>query len=268
MTDAGQTAKVLDGLEVDAAISCLASRSGMAADAWAVDHQANVNLLAAAKRAGAEQFVLLSAMCVQRPRLAFQHAKLAFEAELMESGIDYTVVRPTAFFKSLSGQVGRVRQGKPFLLFGDGRQTACKPIGERDLARFLAAFLEDPASRNQVLPIGGPGAAITPREQGELLFELTGRKPRFRQVPVAVFDAGLALLAPLAKLSPRFAAKAELARIGRYYATESMLLWDERKGEYDADATPGYGDETLRDFYVRVLEEGLAGQSLGDQALF
>ena len=52
------------------------------------------------------------------------------------------------------------------------------------------------------------------------------------------------------------------------YATESMLLWDERKGEYDADATPGYGEETLRDFYVRVLEEGLAGQSLGDQALF
>ena len=119
-----------------------------------------------------------------------------------------------------------------------------------------------------MLPIGGPGAAITPREQGELLFELTGQKPRFRQVLVAVFDAALALLTPLAKLSPRFAAKAELARIGRYYATESMLLWNERKGEYDADATPGYGEETLRDFYVRVLEEGLAGQSLGDQALF
>ena len=144
LTDSGQTAEVLGDLEVDAAISCLASCSGMAADAWAVDHQANVNLLAAAKRAGAEQFVLLSAMCVQRPRLAFQHAKLAFEAELIDSGIDYTVVRPTTFFKSLSGQVGRVRQGKPFLLFGDGRQTACKPIGERDLARFLADCLEGP----------------------------------------------------------------------------------------------------------------------------
>ena len=268
LTDAGQTAEILGDLEVDAAISCLASRSGIAADAWAVDHQANVNLLAAAKRAGAEQFVLLSAICVQRPRLAFQHAKLAFEAELIDSGIDYTVVRPTAFFKSLSGQVGRVQQGKPFLLFGDGRQTACKPIGERDLARFLADCLEYPALRNQVLPIGGPGAAITPREQGELLFELTGQKPRFRQVPVAAFDAALALLTPLAKLSPRFAAKAELARIGRYYATESMLLWNEGKGEYDADATPGYGEETLRGFYVRVLKEGLAGQSLGDQALF
>ena len=85
---------------------------------------------------------------------------------------------------------------------------------------------------------------------------------------VELTDAALALLTPLAKLSPRFAAKAELARIGRYYATESMLLWDERKGEYDAEATPGYGEETLRDFYVRVLEEGLAGQLLGDQALF
>ena len=76
------------------------------------------------------------------------------------------------------------------------------------------------------------------------------------------------MLTPLAKLSPRFAAKAELARIGRYYATESMLLWNESKGEYDADATPSYGEETLRDFYDRVLKEGLAGQSLGDQAVF
>jgi len=119
-----------------------------------------------------------------------------------------------------------------------------------------------------VLPIGGRGVAITPREQGELLFELARQKPRFRQVPVAVFDAALALLIPLAKLSPRFSAKAEFARIGRYYATESMLLWNESKGAYDADATPGYGEEALSDFYARVLEEGLAGQSSGDQALF
>ena len=35
--------------------------------------------LAAAAEAGVAHFVLLSAICVQKPLLAFQHAKLAFE---------------------------------------------------------------------------------------------------------------------------------------------------------------------------------------------
>ncbi len=77
-------------------------------------------------------FVLLSAICAQKPVLAFQKAKLAFEAHLLEQGLTYSIVRPTAFFKSLSGQVARVKQGGPFLVFGDGRLTACKPISDAD----------------------------------------------------------------------------------------------------------------------------------------
>lgn len=132
------------------------------------------------------QFVRLSAICVQKPRLAFQHAKLAFEVELQASGLDWTIVRPTAYFKSLSGQVERVRQGKPFLMFGDGTLTACKPISDDDLGAYLADCLHDETRRRRVLPIGGPGEAIAPRQQGERLFELLGRPPRFKSVPPAL----------------------------------------------------------------------------------
>ena len=79
-------------------MSCLASRSGAPKDAWAIDHQAHVHALAAAKDAGVAQMVLLSAICVQKPLLAFQHAKLAFENVLKESGLTYSIVRPTVFF--------------------------------------------------------------------------------------------------------------------------------------------------------------------------
>ena len=82
------------------------------------------------------------AICVQRPLLAFQHAKLAFEAALAASGLTYSIVRPTAYFKSLSGQVERVRRGKPFLCVGDGGMTSCKPISDGDLAEYLADCLE------------------------------------------------------------------------------------------------------------------------------
>jgi hypothetical protein len=47
-------------------------------------------------------------------------------------------VRPTAFFKSLAGQVELVKQGKPYVMFGDGNLASCKPISEQDLARFMA----------------------------------------------------------------------------------------------------------------------------------
>jgi divinyl chlorophyllide a 8-vinyl-reductase len=255
------------GERFDAVVSCMASRTGAPRDAWAVDHQAHANVLAAAREAGVRRFVLLSAICVQKPLLAFQHAKLAFEAALRGSGLVYSIVRPTAFFKSLSGQVERVKRGKPFLLFGDGTATACKPISDRDLADYLADCLVDDRRWNRVLPIGGPGRAITPRQQGEALFALLGRQQRFRQVPLALLDGVIAALSAAARLAPSLAEKAELARIGRYYATESMLVLDPETGRYDAAATPSTGTETLFDFY-QALIAGAAPPDRGDHAVF
>lgn len=256
-----------NGPAFDAVVSCMASRTGAPQDAWRIDHQAHVHLLAAAQAAGVRHFVLLSALCVQKPRLAFQHAKLAFEKRLIASGLTYTIVRPTAFFKSLSGQLERLKKGRAFLLFGDGQGTACKPISDADLGQFIAACLDAPACHNRVLPIGGPGPAITPREQGQYLFQLLGQRPRFRSVPVALLDAIIALLGLVGTVVPAAAQKAELARIGRYYATESMLVWDAQHGRYDADATPSYGTQTLFEAYAQWLADASAPDR-GDHAVF
>jgi divinyl chlorophyllide a 8-vinyl-reductase len=255
------------GEAFDAVVSCMASRTGAPRDAWAIDHQAHLDVLAAARRAGVAQVVLLSAICVQKPLLAFQKAKLAFETALTRSGVTYSIVRPTAFFKSLSGQLDRVRQGKPFLVFGDGKLTACKPISDGDLAAYLADCLDDDRRWNRVLPIGGPGPAITPLQQGEQLFKLLGRPPLFRHVPVRMFDVIIAGLGAVGRIVPSLAEKAELARIGRYYATESMLVLDPATGRYDADATPSTGSETLFDFYA-ALVSGAVAPERGDHAVF
>ncbi len=257
----------LRGERFDAVVSCMASRTGAPKDAWAVDHLAHSHALKAAKAAGVTKFVLLSAICVQKPQLEFQKAKLAFEQELIASGLDYSIVRATAFFKSLSGQIARVQRGKPFLMFGDGKLTACKPISDDDLGRYLADCVSDPARSNRVLPIGGPGPAITPREQGEKLFALLGREPRFSRAPVAMLDAIIAALSAAGRVVPAMRDKAELARIGRYYATESMLVWDDKAGRYDADATPSTGADTLFDHYARVIA-GEASIERGAHSVF
>ena len=269
--DVGAPASLLrDGLRgerFDAFVSCLASRTGVPQDAWAIDHAATVGALEAVAGAGAQQAVLLSAICVQKPLLAFQQAKLAAEAAFARSGLAYSIVRPTAFFKSLSGQVERVRRGRPFLVFGDGRLTACKPIADADLGDFIAGCLDDEHRHNRILPIGGPGPAITPLEQGERLFALLGRRPRFRHVPVTLLDGIGGALGLAGRLLPGLAAKAELARIGRYYATESMLVLDPASGRYDAEATPSFGTETLFDYYARLLS-GDAIAERGEHAVF
>jgi divinyl chlorophyllide a 8-vinyl-reductase len=237
----------LGRLQPEVVISCIASRSGAPRDA-------HLALLTAAQAAGAGHFILLSAICVQKPVLAFQHAKLAFEAALMASGITYTIIRPTAFFKSLSGQVKRVQAGKPFLIFGDGHLTRCKPISDDDLARFIASAIDNPAMAGKILPIGGPGPAISLKEAGELLFQAAGKPPKFKSVSPAIFTVAARLLALGAPVSGWFAEKAEYARIAYYYATESMLVRDSVTGAYSADLTPEFGEETLESHYRRLLE--------------
>lgn len=255
------------GEKFDILLSCLASRNGTPHDAWMIDYQAHLDAFAAAEAAGVQHMVLLSAICVQKPRLAFQHAKLAFEKALMGSAIAFSIVRPTAFFKSLSGQVARVQAGKPYLLFGDGELTACKPISDNDLANYLADCVDDPAMRNRILPIGGPGEAITPKQQGVILFEIVGVESRFRRVPVRLLDIIIGSLDVAGTILPVAKRKAELARIGLYYATESMLLWNNERGIYDAAATPSTGSDTLAEHY-RGMIAGEAHLERGEHSVF
>jgi divinyl chlorophyllide a 8-vinyl-reductase len=265
VTEPGDVAAVMREVRPFAVVSCLASRTGAPADAWAVDHAAHSLVLREAAAAGVARFVLLSAICVQKPVLEFQKAKLAFEAELQASGLTWSIVRPTAYFKSLSGQVRRVQEGRSFLVFGDGRLTACKPISDRDLGRFLASCLTDAEKANRILPIGGPGPAITNLDQAAMLERLLGRTVPIRKVPVGMMDAIIGGLSLAGKVSHELAAKAQLARIGRYYATESMLVWDGTR--YDAEATPEFGSDRLEDHYAAILR-GEVGDDRGAHSVF
>jgi len=116
-----EIAKENNGIE--AVISCLASRSGIKKDAYKIDYQATLNCLEAGrdKSVKARHYVLLSAYCCKNPWLQFQQAKLKFEAALQDqTDMTYSIIRPTAFFKSVSGQLEVVQSGAPFVMFGDG----------------------------------------------------------------------------------------------------------------------------------------------------
>lgn len=145
-----------NGGNVEAIISCLASRSGVKKDAYAIDYQATLNCLESGKDASvnARHFVLLSAFCVKNPWLQFQQAKLKLEAALeTQTDLTWSIVRPTAFFKSVSGQLEIVQDGKPFVMFGDGEVTRCNPISEADLATYLVDCIVDKSRENKIINV-------------------------------------------------------------------------------------------------------------------
>jgi divinyl chlorophyllide a 8-vinyl-reductase len=158
--------------KIESIVSCLASRSGIKKDAYAIDYQATLNCLTAGQEVEARHFVMLSAFCVKNPWLQFQQAKLKFEDALTsQTSMSYSIVRPTAFFKSVSGQLEVIQKGAPFVMFGDGEVTRCNPIAEADLATYLIDCIADKTRENKIINLGGPDEPLTMKKQGEVSFD-------------------------------------------------------------------------------------------------
>mmetsp|Transcript_1224 Transcript_1224/g.5186 ORF Transcript_1224/g.5186 Transcript_1224/m.5186 type:complete len:373 (+) Transcript_1224:159-1277(+) len=252
--DAQELQKVLSSIPggVQGAVSCLASRSGSKEDSYKIDYQATLNVIDAAREAGGSHFVLLSAYCVRKPLLQFQHAKLKLESALTSperADLLHSIVRPTAFFKSLSGQLEVVEMGAPFVLFekNDGSVMQCNPISEKDLAEYMVNCFQDVSKQNRIMDVGGPDEPLSMRQQGELLFQAVGKDPKFVTVPASLFDVIIGGFEFLARFLPNFEDTAEFGRIGKYYAVEDMVAVGE--GEK-------YGKTTLAEHYKKIAEEG------------
>ena len=259
---------IADLEKVDVIISCLASRTGEPKDAHLVDYKLNCLLLEKAKALKCSQFILLSAICVQKPRLAFQFEKLAFEEELKKSGLNFSIVRPTAYFKSLSGQIENIKKGKPYVYFGDGQITQCNPISEKDLSLYILSCIKDKTKWRKILPIGGPKQSITPKDIGKILFEIFEVSPKYKSFPTKLLDAIRLLLLIISPFSNWAKNKSELIKIAKYYATESMLIWDEKKKCYDANMTPSTGKDTLRDYFYSIKNLDLKMEIDRDSKLY
>ena len=104
VTDPASITRDVFGGPVDVVISCLASRSGVKKDAFKIDYEATLNCLDAARKAKASHFILLSAFCVKKPLLQFQHAKLKFEKALVSAGdIKYRCALPVSQYIIMPG---------------------------------------------------------------------------------------------------------------------------------------------------------------------
>lgn len=197
LVDAGSVSRACAGAtRVLAAAHGLLGRGRQASPH--VDDRGHRLLIAAARAAGVQRFVYLSAFGASPDHpVDFWRTKHAVEQALQASGLDAVVLRPTAFME----QHVHLFNGRSVLENGKARLVGAgtKPrnfVSAADVAAFAErALLEDPP-RFRVLEIGGPGH-YSNAEVAAMYARQAGLPLRTSHLPAGVAAGLSALVRPL-----------------------------------------------------------------------
>jgi uncharacterized protein YbjT (DUF2867 family) len=153
-----------------------------------VDRDGQQALIDAAVDAAVEHFVFVSFSSGLPGDTPLHGAKRAAEQRLRESGVSWTVLRPTAFMEVwLSPLVGFDVPNGNVVVFGSGG-AAISYISLLDVARFCVESLSRPVAWNRTIELGGP-EPITPLQAVRIAQEVTGRTLQVNHVPTEALQA-------------------------------------------------------------------------------
>ncbi|MGW1376703.1 SDR family oxidoreductase [Streptomyces sp. NPDC002446] len=160
--DLAQPSSMTPGLEGVRSLFLLA---GMGAEA---------DVLAAARQAGVEHVVLVSSITVQtHPHLGPAAANLAVERLLKDSGMSWTILRPTQFASNALWWATSIQERRSVRLpYPD---IGLPTIHPADIAAVARAALTEPGHRNRTYALTGP-ARVTPRQQVEAIGTALGQE--------------------------------------------------------------------------------------------
>ena len=158
-----------------------------------VNTEGTRNLLAAAREAGVRRFVHLGALGVaDDPDLHYARSKARAEALVRESGLDWTILKPSlmwgprdGFFNIIAG----LARWSPGLIPVPGRGDArFQPLWIEDLARVIVRCLADPgATVGRTFELGGP-RYWTYREITREVLDALGRPALIVPMPVPLIS--------------------------------------------------------------------------------
>jgi uncharacterized protein YbjT (DUF2867 family) len=162
-----------------------------------VDYQGNSKLIRAARTAGVEHFILVSVhgAAPDHPMELFRMKYLA-EQELRESGLAWTIIRPTAFMETWATIVG-----KPLLesgrtrVFGRGNNPI-NFVSADDVARYVELAVVDEGLRGGPMEVGGP-ENLTMNQFAGTFEVLTGKEGKKSHVPLPVMRLMAVLIRPV-----------------------------------------------------------------------
>jgi uncharacterized protein YbjT (DUF2867 family) len=176
---------------------------GRGAGPEAIDDRGNANLIDAATNAGVQHFVLLSVLgALPDHPMSLHRAKYAAEQHLSASGLDWTVLRPSAYLETWTGVIGaKLATGGPALVFGRG-DNPINFISACDVAALVARAVTDLTLRNQAIDIAGPDN-LSMVQLAQLL-----DAPKVRHIPRVALRFLAKAAVPLAPVFARLTAAA------------------------------------------------------------
>lgn len=200
MTDAASLRRAVDGCEV--VIDLVAIISGKPEDFDRVMIQGTRDLASAAKEAGAQRFVLMSALGVSersKDLTPYFRAKWDEEQAVQSSGLEYTIFRPSFVFGADGGSlpiyIRQVRWSPLVTVIGDGTRRL-QPIWVEDVAAFFAKSLSTPDAVNRTFELGGPDV-VSWDELYERIRRVLGKRRATIHMPYGLVRAGAAVVEKL-----------------------------------------------------------------------
>jgi NADH dehydrogenase len=148
-----------------------------------VDLLGTTALIDAAQAAGVQRFIYVSVLGARADHPApFLAAKGKNEEHLRARGMAWTILAPNMFIESWPAMVvgAPAIAGNPITLVGEGRKRHTF-VAESNVADFAVAAVDNPAARNQHVPIGGPDA-LTWRDVVQVYEGVLGRPLEVRFV--------------------------------------------------------------------------------------
>lgn len=152
------------------------------------DLEGVTNLIEAAKANHVSQFIYTSISGNVDLDFPLRNAKREVERRLKESGLVYTILRPSYFMEAwLSPAVGFDPTNAKAAIYGSG-QNPISWISLQDVAQFAVASLDHPAAKNATLELGGP-QAVSPLGVVKLFEQAGGRSFEVQFVPEEALQA-------------------------------------------------------------------------------
>ena len=148
----------------------------------ATDEAGQLQLIDAAKNAGVRRFVYISYSQNLKDDGPLTHAKRTVERQLRESGMTYTILRPSYFMEVwLSPHLGFDYTNRKATLYGAG-EAGISFISFADVAEFAVRVLHSSDAANATIELGGPDA-VSPHDAVHIFEELTGASFEVQHVP-------------------------------------------------------------------------------------
>ncbi|MEO5895300.1 MAG: SDR family oxidoreductase [Vicinamibacterales bacterium] len=191
LKDRGTVRAACEGIDTIVSTASATISRGAGDDIYSVDRDGQLQLVEVAREAGVRHFIYLSFSGNVKGSFPLHDAKRAVERRLQDSGLTFTIVRPSFFMEVwLSPHAGFDPVGGQVRIYGSG-DAPVSMVSAMDVAAYVAACVDNPAAHNQVIELGGPDA-VTPNAIVALFEKGLGRSIARTVVPEAVLEQQLA----------------------------------------------------------------------------